>query len=894
MDLTTAPLLTVTPKEAAKIMYEAGRTLRGKNLRRGSWLEIAHALRVQRTAVILLPRLQAATTREDALRVPRLARKWARVRKSGGAKHAKAVVRPTTIIAEDTRALDAELEQLLYWDRELELIFYDNVRDPEYLRYLDAPPPTVEQLLQRDLLPASPLHGLVVDFAFAQRLLPERPIGVIGSVIDAATYQRLVRLSQPGPLAVDEGARRFLAQYQLIRLQAWLSTDFAPFAAAPAPIQDGYELAGLALLARWPVLVSHWTIAWTFVVAWLLDRLTQPLAADWEAAAICAIYLSRTAPADIIRQIAAQLDRLHTDWRPILFAWLARRHDLFPRLARARLTRATTTNDRPHASPPPWEELAAIGFGSWLVLHDLWLNARTLLTHDYQPAGRFEPDLSTLLLSGAGTLQRMDYPAFTLTCRPAVTLTKLSTFAELVRLGRELGQFGARVITRPLETILDTIAACHGRELSAETRAALAETITQHAIAYVLLTRRVLAEALAQQPFRLRRKHIQTFWREQAAGAYPDLVIPASLAEMRLQIEPELLKASVVHALLDHFKDQWPDGTDKPIGLKEELIYTLRLIALTYQQPFIHLPIEPTADDLVRAPEITDFLIGQMIHAPLEIAQRLNLPPQQGLPLLSGGHYTTLERAFRQALREAAGSLKVITPDAEAKVFECRPISKRAALNRGALGGDCSTDNVPFRALSPHHVYYGVYADGQQQRGYMTVYEAWAESGPGQRQPVLCLETINVPIRAFDAVQGDLLEIFSALAHSRGLQGLVLITDSSTWNYQNAEVLRLSQRFRRGTPVNVLPADPVHWRVYGATTPKAEWYTVFAAEHRDNWTAQTRLRLLAPLDPAHDRIQPENQAEADRLRALPPRKLIITARTDQQIVGFISELPTVW
>ena len=154
MDLTTAPLLTVTPKEAAKILYEAGRTLRGKNLRRGSWLEIAHALRVQRTAVILLPRLQAATTREDALRVLRLARKWARVRKSGGAKHAKAVVRPTTIIAEDTRALDAELEQLLYWDRELELIFYDNVRDPEYLRYLDAPPPTVEQLLQRDLLPA--------------------------------------------------------------------------------------------------------------------------------------------------------------------------------------------------------------------------------------------------------------------------------------------------------------------------------------------------------------------------------------------------------------------------------------------------------------------------------------------------------------------------------------------------------------------------------------------------------------------------------------------------------------------------------------------------------------------------------------------------------------------
>lgn len=72
-------LLAASPKDAARLLYEAGRDLRGKNLRRGSWLEIAHALQSQRAQQLLLPRLQAAVTREDALRVLRLARKWARV-----------------------------------------------------------------------------------------------------------------------------------------------------------------------------------------------------------------------------------------------------------------------------------------------------------------------------------------------------------------------------------------------------------------------------------------------------------------------------------------------------------------------------------------------------------------------------------------------------------------------------------------------------------------------------------------------------------------------------------------------------------------------------------------------------------------------------------------------
>jgi hypothetical protein len=40
MDFSTDALLTASPKDAAKILYVAGRDLRSKNLRRGSWLEL--------------------------------------------------------------------------------------------------------------------------------------------------------------------------------------------------------------------------------------------------------------------------------------------------------------------------------------------------------------------------------------------------------------------------------------------------------------------------------------------------------------------------------------------------------------------------------------------------------------------------------------------------------------------------------------------------------------------------------------------------------------------------------------------------------------------------------------------------------------------------------------
>jgi len=109
------------------------------------------------------------------------------------------------------------------------------------------------------------------------------------------------------------------------------------------------------------------------------------------------------------------------------------------------------------------------------------------------------------------------------------------------------------------------------------------------------------------------------------------------------------------------------------------------------------------------------------------------------------------------------------------------------------------------------------------------------------------------------------------IAHGRGLCGLAPITGIGTWNYQNGEVLRWSRRFRQGTPVELAPADPVQWKLYGMLTTESEYYSAFLAPKQPARLTEA-FRLLAPFDPVLDRILAENQAEADRLRALPHRR----------------------
>ncbi|MBK8048783.1 MAG: hypothetical protein IPK16_17660 [Anaerolineales bacterium] len=279
---------------------------------------------------------------------------------------------------------------------------------------------------------------------------------------------------------------------------------------------------------------------------------------------------------------------------------------------------------------------------------------------------------------------------------------------------------------------------------------------------------------------------------------------------------------------------------------------------------------------------MADVLLRQSTH-PLELAQRW--ASHAGVPVIGGD----ADRMGASCAPCVARRWGVMYADAEQRphVFHCRPLPKIEALERGDLGGDCSSHAVPLRATSPHHVYYGIWENGKQQRGYMTVFEAWAVNEEEQRLPVLCLETINAPIAVFGAVQQDLLVIFDAIAQSRGFTSpIVLSMGYGTWNYSNAELLRQCRRFRQGEAVGLEPADPVCWRMYSRLSLEAYYYSSFM-----NYRGSGLLRILAPFDPVLDRVQPENLVEAQRLAALAPVTLQSTMQSEDGSRGFISSWP---
>ncbi len=898
MKISPSQLQAVSLKEAADRLYQAGQSLQGRNLRRGSWLEIAQVIQGRgHLSGIVLARLQAAHTRADALRVLRIVRRAAGQKKSGQNRRAgTAAAAPTvqTVLqaqAEEERWADYDWYD---WNDEWEFDFnpfagtdydYQEWRAEQNLEF------SASNLPVPGLRPVSPLQTFIAEYAYARRKAGQESPTSLGRAVGPAAYQRLLTLvsADPQPLAAQfsDAERAFLSQYQLTRLLDFIDRPQPFLDTPPAPVTTGPELAGLTLIEE---RADHpFSIDWASAAAWLLDKLAQPPAADYEVVVRGFYKLAAAAPADLLAHSLSAANRLHPAWATLLFYLWPRRHSLRPG----------------EALPPPryarltWEDVLLSGLGSDLVLHHLRQNYADF----FQGSLRVNPALAdkalNLLLAGAGTLRWMAYPAFTLTCRSGVSLVGLKTFTEMVNLALELQRWHYDLLNQGVAAIVSQVSdqsqAMRAITLPETTRQEIAATFETHVIAYVLLKARVLQAQLAQAPFRLRRKHIRRFWADYAAAQLGDLSVPTTLAALRPTYSPDLIKEGLAHALLDYLQHDWAFTADQRIVLKEEFIGVLRHLALTYtlEPPLYSWPTPPTEADLDRTGELADFLLKQFKHAPLELAQALVIPPGQGLPLLNGGQETTAERTFRRLLREVTGSATTRPDDSPPQIFTCRPITKTAALERGALGGDCSSQSVPLRALSPHHVYYGIFETDTPQRGYMTVFEAWAETEAGLRRPVLCLETINVPLKSFNAVQQDLLLIFEAIAHSRGLHPqLVLITGIGTWNYQNGEALRQSRRFRQGEAVHLTPADPVSWQLYQRLTLEAGYYNAF--ETAAAWASphhRRPFRFLAPFEAEMDLVQPENLAEAQRLAALPPRQLIITARTDQGAAGFISELP---
>jgi hypothetical protein len=898
MEFSPEAIQSSTPKEAARILYEAGQALRGKSLRKGSWLEIAAAIRANgRTAEIVVQRLKAAKTREDALRVLRITRKWGSQAKAASTRRTKAAKAPALARPDDSEDEDWEWEP---WD----ICECGNPNCRAHLEnYLDwlatqsaAAPEIAGQ--ETEVLPATSVQRMARDYALARRLPSaddERRM-TIGSVIGEEAQRRLIALTREAAIELTAVERAYFERHSLTD---WLRLADDPSHALPRTpmrVSDGYSLAAITLLVEKGLAQPPLHIKWDSVATWLIEKLRATPDDDCQATLRSFYEFCRLAPLDSIRRLLDNLATIHHAWQPMLFYLLQRSQELLPR-----------SSQHPDAlinTHLPWQQLLAAGFGSGLVLNNFKHACQDVFVRHVRAANRHQDGMVALLAAGAGTLHRMDYPQFSLTCRataaglPAVSMEILG---EMVQVAHELYDLNERLTADSLgcvSALIDGWSRYAAQAPLPETTVQrVAEAVTAHAIAYVMLKEVTLREQMAQAPFRIRRKHIRRWWAEQGGVGSACLSIPRNLEELQQAFSLDLVKEGLVHALLDQLDARRPAGSGEDASLKEALIFALRMICLTYDFSRPWLPDFGVLreQDVDHGRDLADFMIKQMVHAPLEMAQALLIPHDQGFPLMLGGHLTPIEREGRRLLEQASGASARQLDGGATKTFTCRPLAKLAALERGTLGGDCSSETVPFRALSPHHTYYGIFENGVQQRGYMTVFEAWAQiDATGQKIPVLCLETINVPMRAFDAVQQDLLVIFDAIAASRGLYPrIVLITGIGTWNYQNGEVLRLSRRFRQGQPIHLSPADPIQWQLYGRLTAEARYYSSFDPDGGP-WPGRRStdtFRILAPFDPQVDLVQPENLAEARRLSAMPTRKLIVTAKTEEEAVGFISEMP---
>ena len=445
------------------------------------------------------------------------------------------------------------------------------------------------------------------------------------------------------------------------------------------------------------------------------------------------------------------------------------------------------------------------------------------------------PEAATALLRyGAGSLDAGDYPHIRLTCRPGVravsprTARRLEVLADAWR--EDLERLAAATsLTQVLGA--GEARALHGPLLALE----------RDVRAWCTLRFDVLAADPGQV---VRRRHLKRFWRRVEQLSRP---APVNLEEVRERFGLDALGAGIVGALQIIVRS----AADRGHPLRGDAgVSLLRRTAVLFRPP-TQVSEAPAA--------LADLLFHASEVAPEEVARAIGLPEGDHLPTLGGGAKTPWENAVGKALSDALGGAMGLDGEASLQHFDLRPIDKLQALSRGDLGGDCSSSAVPLRALLPHRTYYGVFQGAEQRRGYLGVFEATARFPDGRNAPVLCLETINVPIRVLDSVQLDLLWLLESVAVQRGVEpGLVVVTGCSTWNYANAETITASRRFKRGTRVLVGPVDPaVRW-VYDLATDEAGIYDPMG----------THQTWLAPFDPDSDVVLAENIAEARRIRDL--------------------------
>jgi len=115
MELTEHPPTDASNKDVAAMLFQQGDTLRGKNLRRSSWLEIAEVATSQgHIQPIVWQRLRSACTRNDVLRVLRIVRRQIQKQSAGTGRRRKTKAAPQK--PETTLETCADEEVDGYWN----------------------------------------------------------------------------------------------------------------------------------------------------------------------------------------------------------------------------------------------------------------------------------------------------------------------------------------------------------------------------------------------------------------------------------------------------------------------------------------------------------------------------------------------------------------------------------------------------------------------------------------------------------------------------------------------------------------------------------------------------------------------------------------------------------
>jgi hypothetical protein len=438
------------------------------------------------------------------------------------------------------------------------------------------------------------------------------------------------------------------------------------------PIRDGFALAGLRMIEDRSEHISHpFHVEWSSIEAWLLDHLLQlpdGISADLGVAVIASFYaFCNSAPQNSLTRLLSQVRAFDPGWYALLVFALPRVPELLPAVSIAsRYEEEMDFINGPFESgfvrDLPWERVVSAGIGSKLVLHNLQNNFQDLFADQVKLSSRYWNGARMLLAAGGGTLRHMDYPEFTITCRPGVRLVKLETLSQMVELSRAIlfihGLLDSHQQMQIVLELAEYYQDVYHETIDTGVLERVFQVLERHAIAYLTLKEKVLREQFEITPFRLRRKHIHRFWSDYTAGNLGELEVPSSFQTLASQYPIDALKEALAHALLDHFKDDWGSPETQAHKLKEILILLLRNVAVSYRANVPWLPEafeDITEEDLTHADELAHFLIQQTRQAPLELAQALMIDPQQGLPLMYGGQVSPRERACRKIIREAAG-----------------------------------------------------------------------------------------------------------------------------------------------------------------------------------------------------------------------------------------------